>query len=385
MEKYLQSLGYNVDVIDKTKNHKSLSSFDLVENTIVYFDLLGDYYLSEVYDNKPIEVKNEMSKHGNEDVLRIYYLPKITFQEIDLEVLKYFLPHLNYDFITNQFSNNNSIYLNQNKSLLECIGYNGNVKSGVIIVKRHNIYIVEHTNINYLSGQLDPKEFILKDFQAEVLLSFESPENNYFSRQEFVNKIEESLDDETRQKIDKINAQIEEFKNSGVLMHILPLLKQTLKKYETEIDLDSISIIQVDNEYNVILPYFNNMIVPLSHLTKAIYILFTRYPEGIDIKKLYNYKNELRNLYFEISHQENLDKMEQTISDLVELNSNVIYTHISRIKSAFYNLMDKFYADNYIVTSDYGSQIKSIPILLKKEVDEDISDEDISDIVNSIF
>lgn len=396
MNEYLQLLGFNVETIKKKTEHTAFSKFSIPNNTIIYFDLIGDFYLNIEYEKNYIHLKDEFKKAN----LDLFFLPKIDFPNLDLTTIEYFIPHLknhinlsaavfSHTLIDNEKDDSNyfSLFKFDYQALLDYLGYKGNIKSGIIIICESNIYIVEHTNIDFLNGIKDPKDIIIEYFLGKMPeMVFYSRENDFnFSPREFQNKLEENLDEETKLKILQINEQIEEFKNSGSLMYILPLLKKTLQKYENEIDLDSISKIYVDSEYNITLPYFNNMIIPLSHLTKAIYIFFTKHPDGIDVKNLYHYKDELKNIYFSVSYQENLDKMNQSISDLIAPNSNAIYSHISRIKSTFYKLMDKFYADNYIITGGgYGNSLKYIPVLKPVEINKNngFSDEDI---VNQTF
>lgn len=99
----------------------------------------------------------------------------------------------------------------------------------------------------------------------------------------------------------------------------------------------------------------------MSHLTKVVYILFTR-NTSIYIDKLPSYKQELIKLYKEISNQDDYDKMMKSVEDLTNPYGSAIYTHISRIKSAFHKVMDSKLAKDYIVTSDsFGSKQKFIP------------------------
>ena len=96
-------------------------------------------------------------------------------------------------------------------------------------------------------------------------------------------------------------------------------------------------------------------------------MLFYNNPQGINIKKLNQYKQQIMALYAGISNQLDYDKMLQSIDDLVKPDSKAIYTHISRIKSAFYKQMDYKFADKFIVTSaNFGNDFKFIPMLKDK-------------------
>lgn len=380
MEEYFKSLGYYVEIVQRNKEHEVLSKLLPKEKSVIYFDMVGDFYLNIIYEKQFKSLKEEFY---NKAGLNLIFLPNIDFPDVDNDSLHYLIPHLNNrrvsftrDLLMHEENDKEkddfnffSYYKHHYQTLFEYFGYNGDIKSGIIYIPENessNIYIIKHTNEEHFSeGQEDPKDSIIEYVNMHKPMVFESRENDFIqSKQSFLEKLDDSLDEETKDKIKNIYKQIEEFKDSGTLMYILPLLKKTLHKYEEQIDLNSVSKINVDTDYNITLPYFNNMEIPLSHLTKTVYILFVNHPEGIDIKNLYNYKNELKDLYSDISYQENTDKMEQTILDLIDPSKNAIYSHISRIKSVFYKLMDKFYADNYIITGyDYGNSMKYIPII----------------------
>jgi hypothetical protein len=106
---------------------------------------------------------------------------------------------------------------------------------------------------------------------------------------------------------------------------------------------------EIDYKNKIQLPYFKKE-VELSHLTKAIYFLFLKHPEGINLKELVNYKKELLTIYTSVSNQLDYDKMAKSIDDVINLETKAIYTHLSRIKSAFYKIMDASFAKYYIVS-----------------------------------
>lgn len=77
-----------------------------------------------------------------------------------------------------------------------------------------------------------------------------------------------------------------------------------------------------------------------------------KHPEGINLKELAKYKKELLTIYVSVSNQLDHDKMIKSIEDVVNLETKAIYTHLSRIKSAFYKIMDASHANHYIVSGN---------------------------------
>ena len=94
----------------------------------------------------------------------------------------------------------------------------------------------------------------------------------------------------------------------------------------------------------------NNKEVELTPVHKAVYLLFLNHPEGIEFKKLSDYRDELLQYYMATAKL--MDK--QTISDSVDMLVNPLNNSInekcSRIKSIFLNIMDQYTANYYIIS-----------------------------------
>jgi len=58
------------------------------------------------------------------------------------------------------------------------------------------------------------------------------------------------------------------------------------------------------------------------------------------------------------------DKMSKSIDDVINLETKAIYTHLSRIKSAFYKIMDASFAQYYIVSGSGENERKVLLILI---------------------
>ena len=99
------------------------------------------------------------------------------------------------------------------------------------------------------------------------------------------------------------------------------------------------------------------------------YFLFLKHPEGINLKELSNYKKELLTLYKSVSNQLDYDKMAKSIVDVINLETKAIYTHLSRIKSAFYKIMDASHANHYIISGNGEENRKVLFESVKKTGD----------------
>ncbi len=81
--------------------------------------------------------------------------------------------------------------------------------------------------------------------------------------------------------------------------------------------------------------------VEMHPLSKVLYILFLRHSEGIILKELVDYKEELLSIYKEVSSQCN----EQSIDNLVDPTKNSTNEKISRIRSDFRKVLEPYNCD----------------------------------------
>ncbi|QIG89903.1 hypothetical protein G6R40_09625 [Chryseobacterium sp. POL2] len=362
--------GFEIEFV-KPNLTEFTSNFALQDKMILFFDLENDYPLRNFLDYCYKEDVEAYSKEGLQYILLHrknlslesknvidYFLPQIkSISNFSSEFLK-LTSTLNEYNLGDGYEDFSNTYHSLYKEILYHNGYSGDIKSGFVFKKNHKVYVVGFSYDNFFQNPKTPLELIA-DFigkEDQVLNSRHNvdPKQNIYSE----------LDDETKEQVKAFELQLEDLKNSGKLLLVLPILKKMMEKKVNNLDLNLVSSIFIDFEYRITLPYFNNLEVKMSNLTKAVYILFYENPDGINLNNLHNYKEQLRKIYFDICLFDDVDKMNQSITDLVDIRTKAIYTHISRIKSAFQKVMDYDIAQNYIIKSDYhGGSLKYIPIL----------------------
>ncbi len=74
-----------------------------------------------------------------------------------------------------------------------------------------------------------------------------------------------------------------------------------------------LSRLVIDKEYRIGLPDYNNLEIKMTPLHKALYLLFLRHPEGILLKYMPDYKQELTTIYKQLSNRENYSNMKKSI------------------------------------------------------------------------
>ena len=91
--------------------------------------------------------------------------------------------------------------------------------------------------------------------------------------------------------------------------------------------------------------------VELQPVHKAVYLLFLAHPEGLEFKRLADYKEELKGYYMQTAKLLDKEKIEEGVNHLVDPLDNAINEKCSRIKKAFLELMDEYRASYYIISS----------------------------------
>ena len=83
---------------------------------------------------------------------------------------------------------------------------------------------------------------------------------------------------------------------------------------------------------------------------KAVYLLFLSHPEGIEFKKLSEYRGELFQYYMATAKLMDKQTITESVDLLVNPLNNSINEKCSRIKSIFLNMMDQYTANYYIIS-----------------------------------
>ena len=108
----------------------------------------------------------------------------------------------------------------------------------------------------------------------------------------------------------------------------------------------------------IFLPDYNNKEIKMPPLSKAIYMLYLRHPEGIKFAYLPEYRDELLRMYELISGRDSREDIRRSIDDVTDPTRNSINEKCSRIKQAFLREFDDSIAKNYYITGGKGEAKK---------------------------
>ena len=110
-----------------------------------------------------------------------------------------------------------------------------------------------------------------------------------------------------------------------------------------------LSRLLVTQDYRFILLDMGNKEVELQPVHKAVYLLFLAHPEGIEFKRLADYREELTRYYMATAKTMDKDKIIEGVAHLVNPLDNAINEKCSRIKKVFTDMMDEYMANYYII------------------------------------
>lgn len=361
-----------VEHLDLQTNIGFGGKFDVPYNYVIYFEKEQNVELS-LYIRSNYEMLK--TKFASTE-LNFIYFPFVIGSRINIEeVVDYYSPQLNYYQIPNLASKDyreriikqatiraadgiDEVLNKENfipskiesDELLNLLEYKGTINSGLLFFKFGkgaigiSDFFYSNSSQNFELFFDEAIEYIKSEQWLDYCLG-----NNMIGNFLPALELTEQLDDDAREVVKDLENRLVELKDSGQLLFLIPILKDLLNKQSQKIDFSSISKMEIDYQNKIQLPYFKKE-VELSHLTKSIYFLFLKHPEGINLKELSNYKKELLTIYTSVSNQLDYDKMAKSIDDVINIETKAIYTHLSRIKSAFYKIMDASFAKYYIVS-----------------------------------
>jgi hypothetical protein len=123
-----------------------------------------------------------------------------------------------------------------------------------------------------------------------------------------------------------------------------------LEELRIEAAKGKLSRLVITSDYRFILADYQQE-VELQPVHKAVYLLFLAHPEGIEFKRLGDYRKELTDYYMQTAKMMDKEKIIEGVEHLVNPLDNAINEKCSRIKKTFLEMMDEYRASYYIISS----------------------------------
>lgn len=160
---------------------------------------------------------------------------------------------------------------------------------------------------------------------------------------------EQQTPEERALEVKRLAGQLQAEGRSDLLLKALgvPLLEEL----RIEAAKGKLSRILITKDYRFILEDYNRQEVELQPVHKAVYLLFLAHPEGIEFKRLSDYREELTRYYMATAKLMDKEKIIEGVDHLVNPLDNAINEKCSRIKKVFLDMMDEYTASYYIISS----------------------------------
>ena len=160
---------------------------------------------------------------------------------------------------------------------------------------------------------------------------------------------EQMTPEEMALEVKRLAGQLQAEGRSDLLLKALgvPLLEEL----RIEAAKGKLSRLLITNDYRFILEDYNRQEVELQPVHKAVYLLFLAHPEGIEFKRLSDYREEITRYYMATAKLMDKDKIIEGVDHLVNPLDNAINEKCSRIKKVFLDMMDEYTASYYIISS----------------------------------
>lgn len=152
-------------------------------------------------------------------------------------------------------------------------------------------------------------------------------------------------------EIMRLRETVDSLRAEGRYAELLDIIGvPTLQQLNIEAAKAKLSRLVVTSDYRIVLPDYGKE-VELAPIHKALYILFLRHPEGIEFKRLVDFREELTTIYNSVCNRISKQTIDDSIGRLVNPLDNSINEKCARIKAAFATLMDEYQLSYYAISS----------------------------------
>ena len=143
---------------------------------------------------------------------------------------------------------------------------------------------------------------------------------------------------------------------ASIVAQIRNLLGQLRIKGITDKEIDTILTQQqkpgrayINSRGMLVLPDENGVQIKLTPMERTLYILFLRYPDGINADELWRYWDELCNIYGSQMIYDDRSLIEDAVEGICDEEKVTWYTNVSRIKRKITDKLGKRAAEQYII------------------------------------
>ena len=171
-----------------------------------------------------------------------------------------------------------------------------------------------------------------------------------------MNDLSHQSPEELAEQLRLLVGQLQKANRKDLLLQAIgaPLLEEL----HIEAARPKLSRLLITKNYRFFLVDYHNKEVELQPVHKAVYLLFLAHPEGIEFKRLSDYREELTRYYMATAKTMDKEKIVEGVNHLVDPLDNAINEKCSRIKKVFFDMMDEYSATYYIISGHTQKHIE---------------------------
>ena len=186
---------------------------------------------------------------------------------------------------------------------------------------------------------------------------------NFIQEKRYERVNDDLYDEDLRQYSQIEEPAVQDLEPDEQAKAILAEIERLQRKYGITIeDLEAViafrvklSRLRITEKKAIVLEDFDHREVKMDTLTKAVFLLFLKHPEGIRYKELSDYQQELEEIYSSITGREDLDSIRKSVSDLCDPLNNSINEKVSKVKKAFKDVLNEHTARFYYIDGKKGT------------------------------
>lgn len=303
--------------------------------------------------NKSSDILLLLRRHTN---FHVEFIHDDQAQEVTILARRFNLGNMGRDAIvkTSFPSDFNNNYLDDIKSFIDILTDITSTSSGDITLETQRTHQdlesippampSSHSHFNYC------KKSILLDFCEESEAAYACGDEDEDEDEE--NEVED-IECQRQNDLKAIQAQILDYVTK---YHADPSqLMVTLLEGKFVIGNNRLSPIVVNNDLKIVLPGYNEVEVKMPAMCRTVYILFLNHPEGIELRNISNYRQEIRNIYSMVKPGRNEDLARKSIDMIMDPLGNTLNETISKIKRCIAScIISNDIAAKYYITGERG-------------------------------
>ncbi len=149
----------------------------------------------------------------------------------------------------------------------------------------------------------------------------------------------------------KLRDEVDSYqRTNGINVLLENQFAEFVKSFE-HIEIKPLSSLKIDNTYHIHLPEFKKE-VKMYTMPKTVYFFFLRHPQGIYLKDISDYRQELIQIYWILTKKgETFAECVAQIDKLVDTTQgNLLNQYMSRVSEAFRKVLSSELAKNYSIS-----------------------------------